>query len=362
MLITTACFVAWLFIVLPCALYLVSDAGWRDRRQRIFTYFNPAVVKLYFTVYFPSLDILKESDPQLTDRFKKHYGRYYGRRHYIVPLILLSIISALGLFVVSESLKQWYGSTTNHFAASPVVVSSFLGAFTWVTSDQIARFRRRDWTSSDVYKGTFRFLIAVPFGYSLAAFANKDFGIAIGFLLGAFPTETLFKISRRLLGQKLGLGEDADSGTSELEMLQNIGKTNAEKFYDEGITTITELAWTDPVHLSVRTNFDFEYVVDCMSKALLAVYVGKSIKKLARFSLRGAQEATTLLSLVDNPSASAEKTRATQALKEAANVLGVKVDTLHHTLSSVADDPYTKFLAKIWNKIFANVAVIEQLD
>ena len=269
-----------------------------------------------------------------------------------MPLILLSIISALGLFVVSESLKQWYGSTTNHFAVSPIVVSSFLGAFTWVTSDQIARFRRRDWSSSDVSKGTFRFLIAVPFGYSLAAFANKDFGIAVGFLVGAFPTETLFKISRRLLaGQKLGLGEDADSGASELEMLQNVGKTNAERFYDEGVTTIAELAWTDPVDLAVRTNFDFNYVVDCMSQALLAVYTGEGIKKLALFSLRGAQEATYLLWLVDDPSASADmKTRAAQALAEAANALGVNVDTLHHTLFFVADDPYTKFLLEIWGK------------
>jgi hypothetical protein len=338
--------------MLPGAFYLVSNAGWRERRERIFTYFKPSALKLYFTLYFPSVDISKDSDPNLISRFEKHYGCYYGRRHYIAPFILLSIISGLGLFVVSETLKNWYGNTSNHFAVSPIVISSFLGAFTWVAFDQISRFRRRDCSSGDMYRGSFRFLIAVPFGYGLAAFANKDFGIAIGFLVGAFPTETLFKIGRRLAGQKLGLGEDDTSAASELEMLQNIGRTNAERFYDEGVTTIAELAWTDPVDLSVRTNFDFNYVVDCMGQALLAVYVGASIKKLGPFSLRAGQEAAAMIynlgQDIESASPTPKQRYARQALTQAAGALNLDPKTLYFTLSYVAEDPYTRFLWEIW--------------
>jgi hypothetical protein len=351
-LISVACVVAWLFIVLPCALYLLANAGWRERRQRILTYFKPSALELYFTLYFPSVDISKDSGADLINRFEKHYGCYYGRRHYITPFILLGTISGLGLFVVSESLKNWYGDTASHFAVSPIVVSSFLGAFTWVASDQIARFRRRDCSSSDVYRGSFRMLIAVPFGYSLAAFANKDFGVAVGFLIGVFPTETLFKIGRRLAGQKLGLGDDVNSAASELEILQNIGKTNAERFYDEGVTTIAELAWIDPVDLAVRTNFDFNYVVDCMGQALLAVYVGDDIRKLSRFSLRAAQEAAAMIYEVGEDIESAnptpKQTYARQALTQAAAALNLDPKTFYYTLTSVAEDPYTTF---IWQMV-----------
>ena len=338
--------------MLPCGLYLITNAGWRERRQRIFTYFKPAALKRYFTLYFPSVDITKDSNPTLISRFEKHYGCYYGRRHYIAPFILLSIISGLGLFVVSETLKNWYGDASNHFAVSPIVISSFLGAFTWVASDQISRFQRRDCKSGDLYQGSFRFLIAVPFGYSLAAFANKDFGIAVGFLVGAFPTETLFKIGRRLAGQKLGIGEDNTPAASELELLQNIGKTNAERFYDEGVTTIAELAWTDPVDLSVRTNFDFNYVIDCMGQALLAVYVGADIKKLGPFSLRAAQDAASIVNDIGQDIESANPTPkqkyARQALTQAAGALNLDPKTFYYTLYAVAWDPYTRFLWSIW--------------
>ena len=330
-------------------MYLILKAGWDERRQRIFTYFKPAALQRYFNLFFPSVDISHDNDVALADRFKKHYGCYYGRRHYVAPLLLLSAVAGFGLWGVSETLKNWQALAGKHFALPAVVISSFLGAFTWVASDQLARFRRRDFNSSDVYTGTFRFLIAVPFGYSLSAFANKDFGVALGFLIGVFPTDTLFKIGRRLVSENLHLGENPASGASELEMLQNVGKTNAERFYDEGVTTISELAWGDPVDLAVRTNFDFNYVVDCVSQALLAVYFGQEIQKLGPFSIRGAQEAATLLWLIDDPTvAAAKKVPATQALADAAKALNLDPNTLHHTLTFVTDDPYTRFLLQIW--------------
>jgi hypothetical protein len=128
--------------------------------------------------------------------------------------------------------------------------------------------------------------------------------------------------------------------------------TNAERFYDEGITTIAELAWTDPVDLAVRTNFDFNYVIDCMGQALLAVYMGEAIRKLGPFSLRAAQEAASMVYDVGNDIDSANptpyETSARQALSQAAAVLQLDRKTLYYTLSVVAEDPYTKFLWEIW--------------
>ena len=224
--------------------------------------------------------------------------------------------------------------------------------YTWVAFDHLGRMRRRDFNSHDVYNGAFRFLIAVPFGISLSALANKDLGIALAFLIGVFPTTTIFTIGRRVFSQMLALGEDPAAGRSELEQLQNIGKTNAERFYDEGITTIAELAWTDPVDLAVRTNFDFNYVIDCMGQALLAVYVGEDIRKLSPFSIRAAQDAASLFDDVgediDSANPTPDETYARQALAQAAAVLQLDTKTFYYTLSVVAEDPYTKFLWEIW--------------
>ena len=114
-------------------------------------------------------------------------------------------------------------------------------------------------------------------------------------MLGAFPTGTLFTIARRLASTQLGVADDPQGQGLELEQLQSISKTNAERFYDEGIATIVQLAYTDPIDLTIRTNFDFTYVVDCFSQALLWIYFTDKSKGLAMYSLRGAQEVSSLM-------------------------------------------------------------------
>jgi hypothetical protein len=350
-LIDGVCLLGWFLVLWPAFFYLIAKAGWEERRQRIFTYFGETALKRYFTLYFPSVNITGESGAQLAERFKRHYGCYYGRRHMAIPLLLLAVVAGLGMWGTAETLKTWQ---TQHgiFAWPPIILSAFLGAFTWVTSDQLSRLRRRDLSNGDIYNGVFRFLIAAPFGVAFAAVAKDAFGIPLAFLIGVFPTTTLFTIGRRLASQRLGLGEDPTAGQSELETLQNVGKTNAERFYDEGVTTIAELAWTDPVDLAVRTNFDFNYVVDCMSQALLAVYVGTDIKKLALFSLRGAQEAASVIQDIgpdiESANPTSEQRDARKALTQAAAALNIDPKALRYTLTSVAEDPYTDFIWNVW--------------
>lgn len=352
-LINAVCLLAWLLVLWPTIFYLLAKAGWAERRQRILTQFNGDALTSYFNLFFPSLEIAGESDKKLITRFKKHYGCYYGRRHFVIPLILLAVITGLGLWATAETLKA---SETHNgsFALPPIILSAFLGAFTWVTSDQLSRLRRRDLSSGDVYNGIFRFLIAAPFGLALAAIAKDDAGVPVAFLIGVFPTTTLFTISRRLVSKQLAATEDPAPGDSELETLQNIGKANAERFADEGVTTIAELAWTDPVDLAVRTNFDFNYVADCMSQALLAVYVGADIRKLALVSLRGAMEAAAMVKDtgkdIEKANPTAEQRDARKALTEAAAALKIDPKALRYTLTSVAEDPYTTFIWNVWGQ------------
>jgi hypothetical protein len=353
LVIGIVCVLGWVLAIFPSILYLLAKAGWKTRRNRIFTYFSPAALRLYFKQYFPALDVSRDSDLALAERFKKHFACYYGGRHFVFPLVLLGILTSVGAWGTAHSIAVWEGLISpgdlGLSSWPPIVVSGFLGAYAWVVSDQLARLRSRDFSPSDVYNCVFRFLVAVPFAYALSKFVKEDFGVPLAFLLGSFPTSTLFRIGRRLASQKLDLGEETTSGPSELEGLQNVGRSDAERFHDEGIATIAELAWVDPVDLTIRTNFDFNYVVDCMSQALLALYFEKHVKELYRFSLRGAQEVASLIyTLEDSRVSKNEKEAATEALKGAARVLGMKLGAFYHTLLFVRHDPYTEFLWQIW--------------
>jgi len=341
-----ACVLGWLLTLSPPVVYLATS--WKERRKHLFGIMTPTALREYYKQFSPSIVI---SGDQLQSRFQADFDQRYGWKLYLVPLFLLSAIAAVGLWGSARTLQVWVGIATDDrkFAINDIALSALLGGITWVVSDQLARLRRRDFTSHDIYNCVFRLLIAVPLGYSVAAFIDDKFKVPVAFLLGAFPTTTLFTIARRLGGERLKLGDDAVDGSSELEKLPSVGKAMAERLKDEGVNSIAELAYADPVNLTIRTNKQFTYVTDCISQALLWIYIQDSPRKLAMLSLRGAQEVNTLMgdlasSTDDDSKADAEKT-----LAAAAAQLGLGKDELRHTFSEVAYDPYTLFLVKIWD-------------
>jgi hypothetical protein len=124
---------------------------------------------------------------------------------------------------------------------------------------------------------------------------------------------------------------------------------------DQGIDTIAALAWTDPVDLTIRTNFDFSYVLDCMSQALLWVYFEGKTRTLFPYSLRGSQEAIVLIRAYDratdptDPMATSPESKETiGAINSAAAAVGLPVEGFLTALRQVVADPYTQFIANVW--------------
>ncbi|HUO09309.1 MAG TPA: hypothetical protein VM008_13460 [Phycisphaerae bacterium] len=363
LLITFAQALAWAAVLLPSLFFLIFPSGWKARRDKIFCSFSTRALKLYYQLYFP--ECVPDAD-KLFDRFRSDFGKYHGRRNFVVPYVLLTIAASVGLWGTAQSVAVWMGVGVGGLAFPPLAVASFMGGYTWVLFDHQSRRRSGDFTPGDLANGVFRLIIAIPFGYALTAFASTGTtgpgnsmtitgAIPLAFLIGVFPTNTVFTIARRIASKQLGLGEDNTAAANELEILQNVGKTNAERFQDEGVTTIAELAWTDPIDLSIRTNFDFNYVVDCMSQSLLAIYIGSDIKKLSPVSLRGAQEVRALVMTLqcdpaDETYSKIERDAAQGAVNGAAKILGFEtnVNAFFNTLLFVAEDPYTEFLWEIW--------------
>jgi hypothetical protein len=335
------CLVAWLVLLLPALFYLLVT--WTMRRKGLIDRFSKkGTIKLYYEQFFPC----RQLEADLEKQFKREFDRSYGRRYYILPFTLLAITSGIGLWVTARSVQAWVGWSPDPQSLPPIVISAFLGAYAWVLYDQFARFRTGDFTPYDLYAGTYRVLIAVPLGISLATFAKNEVGVAIAFLLAAFPTTTLFKFSRRLVSKNLNLGEKEEEGRLELERLQGIGRSNAERYLDEGISTIAELAWSNPIDLTVRTNRDLNFVIDSISQALLWIYF-EDVQKLYPLSLRGAQEVCTLFQELESADP-AIRQLAEHTLKTAAARMNLDEKTCQYTLATVKDDPYAEFLFSIW--------------
>jgi hypothetical protein len=349
LLMWAAGWVSLALMAVPTIAYLFT--GWKIRRDKLLAYLDSGALQVYYSQfpYNPS----KHTD--LPKRFRDQFNYLYGRRHFVAPMLLFTGMCVIGMWISVRSVQAIF-----HVAPSPIglprtALFALAGGFIWVLSDQLARIAKRDIGPKDVYGWAFRLILCIPFGLSVAHVANEGLADTLAFFMGTFPTQTLFTLARRIASSKLNMGDDGGDTKPELCCLQSVGRANAETFIDQGIDTIAALAWTDPVDLTIRTNFDFSYVLDCMSQALLWVYFEGKTRTLFPYSLRGSQEAIVLIraydratDLTDPMSNSRQGKEIVAAVTGAAAATALPVEALLTALREVVADPYTQFIANVW--------------
>lgn len=322
--------------------------GWVDRRREILGSFSEKNIKKYFEIFFFA-NLGTSENPQQT--FANLYHRRFGRQHFIIPMVCLFVVSSFLLILVSRTAFLWLREKSDlQSGLPPIAVAAVAGAYMWVLHDFIRRVQSRDLVPTNVFWASFRLLIAAPLGFAIATLFNEEIGVAVAVLLGAFPTRSLFTISRRIAQQRLSVGDVGKETSYELKNLQGIGISQAERFEDEGVVTILQLAYSDPIDLTIRTNFSFSYVVDCCSQALAWLYFQQELPKMRRYSLRGGQEIQSLISEIDgdNNVSPQEQKQAEKCRHIVATELKMNPEAFERTLREIGEDPYTDFLCNIW--------------
>lgn len=326
----------------PIVLYLFT--GWSARRSEIAGAMSAKGAELYFRQFYPALT--PEQDG--LKAFSKHYLRRYGRRHYVIPIALLSIVTFVLLLMTTRTLLHWLLGVPSKNDLPTLAIGATAGAYMWVVGDVLVRCRKRQLAPIDLYWAALRFVVAIPLGFAFAGVLKDEAAVGVAFLLGAFPTGTLLTVARRIANRKLGLSEGGEEAQSEVEQIQGITQGLAERFRDEGVSTILQLAYSDPVDLTIRTSFSFAYVIDCVSQALAWIYLEKDLEKLRRLSLRGAQEINTLIGELDDGT-DAERTTAKATMEHVAERLNIDKDVFERLLREIAFDPYTEFIVDVWH-------------
>jgi len=338
-------------LVGPALFYLIGP--WRDRREEVLGGFTAVSISTYFSVFFPNHPAEVAATPQALEDM---YQRRFGRRRYAAPLIVLAAVGAVATVWTTQSLEGLLGLREQRPGLLPdVALASVAGAYVWVVSSLIARSRLRDLAPADLWWYSLRFVLATPLAYAVTAVLATTLRAPAAFLFGMFPTETLFTFGRRTFFQAFPtLAGSADTAGPELTNLQGIDTTVAERFSDEGIGRIVQLAYCDPVELTMRcSSYAFSFVIDCTSQALAWVYLEDKLKALRVYSLRGAQEIASLVTDLDgyndpDPAVQRVAADAQQTLSACAQLLGVSAGTLHYTFLQIAEDPYTRFIGSIW--------------
>jgi len=331
----------FVLIMTPAISFLWS--GWHVRRRDITDGFSDAAIQSYFQTFHPKVPL----EQDLQKQFNAYYNDQFGRSRFVLPLLLLAGLVGLLLCWSAMSIPDLLQSqkvSDGEFPALAMV--AVMGAYMWVLFDEITKWYSSDLSPGDIYWWCFRFTIAVPMGYAMKDVFTEGLAMPIAFFLGAFPTSQLMSIARRIATKKLGYADSENREISELQSMQGIDIQKAEQFSAEGITTILQLAYFDPIRLTIRTGFSYSYVVDCTCQALLWIYTEKDTVTMRKSGLRSSYEVLFLwLNLED----SANKAQSEQVILETAQALHFPEASLKNILEEVALDPYTIFLFLSWS-------------
>lgn len=216
------------------------------RQQEIVDGLSTSALQLYLKTFYQD----QATDPRA--KFKKLYIRRFGWRRHFGALVDCSTASAS---------PPWPARTRG------------------VVHELITRWRFRDVSPGDLWTASWRLVLAVPLALAVGALFAKEVAVPIAFFLGSFPSRSVTTIARRFGRRTMNLGADSDETLeSELQKLQGVDTRIAERLADEGITTIVQLAYFDPIDLTMRcASFSFSFIVDINSQALAHIYVGDKL-------------------------------------------------------------------------------------
>jgi hypothetical protein len=324
--------------------------GWSAKRKDILDGLSDDACLAYFEMFSASDG--KQDIRSAKKAFEALYSKWYGRQFFLFPGILLFLVGAISVAAIALTGLDRFGYMTNPFFNLPeTAMAAIAGAYLWVVDDHTSRARRLDFAPSDVQWGVLRLVIAIPMGYAFASVAAASIGPFVAFALGAFPLSALLSGLRTLAEKNLNLAPTAAETQDDVIKLQGVNKAILERLRNEDISTITQVAYCDPVRLVMRSNLTFTFVTDSMNQALAWTYLEGNLATLRPLSLRGATEIKNFIDAHDNADGSHSKDKqdlAVRALPKLAAAVNQHPDTLLLTLREIAGDPYTLFLSRVW--------------
>jgi hypothetical protein len=338
---------ATLVLALPILRYLRT--GWEAKRADIVDALSAESRLRYFEMFDRNKKLtLEQAHAKLND----FYAQWYGRPLYVPTVLMLFAVSLITNYLVISSALAFYTQDFHDFSGvtiGPLGIAAQSGAYMWVVNDFTSRARRLDFAPSDVHWGVLRLAIALPLGCFVSQIipdVSPDWRCFMAFGIGAFPLSGLLSIYRRMVLLRLGMKDNIGTDNDVIK-LQGINAGIAERLANEDITTISQLAYCDPIRITMRSSLSFNFIIDCMNQALAWVYLESKLNTIRPFGLRGAVEISHLHDQL-NSTHPDEKKEAEALLDCVATAIDQKKATLITVFYEIACDPFTEYLSSIW--------------
>jgi hypothetical protein len=325
----------------------------------------------------PDQPMTPEAAEEAQKRFLKFYNARFGRRLYLGPVLLMLALAAL-MLAYTICLADHYGCGA-HLTGEPaapdaatpptklgqdwawVVAFAVWGGYCRAVYELVLRYYQDNIRPADIFWVCYRLLISVPLGYAVAVLLaggeNARTAYAAAFLLGLFPTSTVTNLGRRWFAKWTNSEDTMDNQPSQLKEVPSLDPATMEILAEEGITTFTQLAYADPVRLTIRTGLGYSFIVTAVSEALLLGYLTtRGRMDVARkYGVAGAYEASSLWDDAQLPAGDPVRGQADRIIDKLSTELGTSNEGLRNILEQVAGDPYLQFVVECWASNFSTV-------
>ncbi len=353
-------------LIAPVVAYLVT--GWMRRKNSIMEAFDDDSAKDYFDTFHAQAreELRKAKDIEKRKALKekiekamlsKYYDLRFSRWKFFVPSAIGFAVAILFLGFCAIALHTWLSgqrfTIPGDESIRTGVVFAIIGGYTWVMYDIILKSCNERLNPRDLYWASFRLIISAPAGYAMGLLAAPGIRETIAFCLGAFPAWTLRSLARRIVAASLPTDSASGESGTELVALPSIDVNGAQSLFDEGITTIHELANWDPVELTMRLGQPFSYIVGIISDALLWQYLGTK-DNFDKFRIRGVNGAYDCCLLnydLHETDDEDDQKKARAVLKDLAAALSIDVASAENLVWNVAMDPNALFIFAVWGDI-----------
>ena len=273
---------------------------------------------------------------RLRDEFQLIYdtefNAEYGQLRYWLAIIVGSGFSALVIYFLATGSFGRFLSGEPNIVPSPLQVA-LLGAFAWNLWVLLSSYETLDLISSTFYWMVFRYVVAITAGLIGPYIFKETVAIIFALIATTIPYPRLLKFLRtRVPGIK-----EAHAGEPPLWQIQGMQESTVDRLEALGIYTTQELAYSDPLMLLFRTNFQPKVVIDWIDQSLLYNYVGENINNLRVRGIRGSIEMSGLKD--GDP-----------VLEEVAKVLNITQSEVRYFRDKLLNDYQVKLVSTLWDE------------
>ena len=339
---------ATLISIFPLIVYIYWNKI-EFKKKEIMNHLSGKLGKLYLNAYYPQIQEGKTANENETvahkieDIIEEFFNKEYRLLKYLVPLFSLVIIVAIMLlmFTLKYFTLVSLSKTEYSFIQSipTVIYLGFWGAFLSSIRDIYKKYNTMDLTPCFLYSVIFKILVCSALAYLWSVIFTSDVAIFVSFGTGFLPVQSIQNQIIKLTYKKSG-DESQAATTSNLSKLQGLNSHTIDRLEEEDILNCQTLAYSDPIKILFKTQYQLKIILDWIDQALLYGYVGDKLNDLRVVGIRGIVEFALLYEKKDNPA----------LIESIATRINSTPELVKNFIDAIYSDPHIEFICNLFSE------------